>query len=84
MYVLVTYDVETMTSDGQRRLRQVARQCLNYGQRVQNSVFECSVSPAQFTELRLILCSSIYQRMQGCLACSIYRVKIKAIGYHRS
>ena len=50
MYVLVTYDVETMTSDGQRRLRQVARQCLNYGQRVQNSVFECSVSPAQFTE----------------------------------
>ena len=35
MYVLVTYDVETMTSDGQRRLRQVARQCLNYGQRVQ-------------------------------------------------
>ena len=55
MYVLVTYDVETMTSDGQRRLRQVARQCLNYGQRVQNSVFECSVSPAQFTELRLKL-----------------------------
>ena len=52
MYVLVTYDVETMTSDGQRRLRQVARQCLNYGQRVQNSVFECSVSPAQFTELK--------------------------------
>ena len=49
MYVLVTYDVETMTSDGQRRLRQVARQCL------QNSVFECSVSPAQFTELRLKL-----------------------------
>ena len=38
MYVLVTYDVETMTSDGQRRLRQVARQCLNYGQRVQNSI----------------------------------------------
>ena len=59
MYVLVTYDVETMTSDGQRRLRQVARQCLNYGQRVQNSVFECSVSPAQFTELRLKL-SDIY------------------------
>lgn len=55
MYVLVTYDVETMTSDGQRRLRQVARQCLNYGQRVQNFVFECSVSPAQFTELRLKL-----------------------------
>ena len=38
MYVLVTYDVETMTPQGQRRLRQVARQCMNYGQRVQNSV----------------------------------------------
>ena len=50
MYVLVTYDVETMTPQGQRRLRQVARQCMNYGQRVQNSVF-----PTQFTELRLKL-----------------------------
>lgn len=59
MYVLVTYDVETMTPNGQRRLRQVARQCTNYGQRVQNSVFECSVSPAQFTELRLKLLSII-------------------------
>ena len=47
MYVLVTYDVETMTSDGQRRLRQVARQCLNYGQRVQNSVFECILNEVQ-------------------------------------
>lgn len=59
MYVLVTYDVETMTPNGQRRLRQVARQCTNYGQRVQNSVFECSVSLAQFTELRLKLLSII-------------------------
>ena len=45
MYVLVTYDVETMTSDGQRRLRQVARQCLNYGQRVQNSVLNALSRP---------------------------------------
>lgn len=59
MYVLVTYDVETMTPNGQRRLRQVARQCTNYGQRVQNSVFECSVSQSQFTELRLKLLSII-------------------------
>ena len=44
-----------MTPQGQRRLRQVARQCMNYGQRVQNSVFECSVSPTQFTELRFKL-----------------------------
>ena len=51
MYVLVTYDVETMTSDGQRRLRQVARQCLNYGQRVQNSVFECHLDAAVCREV---------------------------------
>lgn len=50
--VLITYDVETMTSAGRRRLRKVAKQCLNYGQRVQNSVFECVVDPAQFAILR--------------------------------
>lgn len=55
MYILVTYDVETVTPQGKSRLRRVARQCLNNGQRVQNSVFECSVSPAQFTALRLKL-----------------------------
>lgn len=52
MMVLITYDVETMTSAGRRRLRKVAKQCLNYGQRVQNSVFECVVDPAQFAILR--------------------------------
>lgn len=52
MMVLVTYDVETKSAMGRRRLRMVARQCVNYGQRVQNSVFECLVDPAQFAELR--------------------------------
>ena len=55
MLVLITYDVNTETTAGKKRLRKVAKQCVNYGQRVQNSVFECSVSPAQFTELRLKL-----------------------------
>jgi CRISPR-associated protein Cas2 len=50
--VLVTYDVSTQTPDGQRRLRKVARICENYGQRVQNSVFECLVDPAQWAVLR--------------------------------
>lgn len=50
--VLITYDVETTTNDGRRRLRKVARQCVNFGQRVQNSVFECLVDSAQFAELR--------------------------------
>ncbi len=52
MMVLVTYDVETITPQGRRRLRQVARQCVNYGQRVQNSVFECVIDPAQLAELK--------------------------------
>ncbi len=52
MYVLVTYDVSTTTPAGQRRLRHVAKACLDYGQRVQNSVFECKVDPAQFTALK--------------------------------
>jgi CRISPR-associated protein Cas2 len=49
MMVLVTSDVSTETSEGQRRLQRVARHCCNYGQRVQKSVFECLVDPAQWT-----------------------------------
>jgi CRISPR-associated protein Cas2 len=52
MLVLVTYDVSVITPDGQRRLRNIAKTCLDYGMRVQNSVFECEVSPAQFTVLK--------------------------------
>ena len=52
MYVLITYDVATASEGGPRRLRRVGRVCEDYGQRVQNSVFECKVDPAQFVELR--------------------------------
>jgi len=52
MLVLVSYDVSTTTPEGRRRLRRVAKTCLNYGQRVQNSVFECIVDPAQWARLR--------------------------------
>ncbi|NLJ40461.1 MAG: CRISPR-associated endonuclease Cas2 [Clostridiales bacterium] len=52
MMVLVTYDVSTEGDDGKRRLRKVAKQCENYGQRVQNSVFECLVDPVQFAQLK--------------------------------
>ena len=48
----MTYDVSTVTSAGRKRLGRVARTCLDYGQRAQNSVFECKVDPAQFAELR--------------------------------
>lgn len=53
--MLITYDVSTVTKAGRRRLRRVARACLNFGQRVQNSVFECSIDPTQWTRLRLQL-----------------------------
>jgi CRISPR-associated protein Cas2 len=52
MLMLITYDVSTTTGAGRRRLRRVARACLDYGQRVQNSVFECEVDPAQWVTLR--------------------------------
>lgn len=55
MMVLVTYDVNTEDKAGKSRLRKVAKCCENYGQRVQNSVFECVVDPVQFTELKLKL-----------------------------
>lgn len=51
MMVLVTYDVNTQTKEARRRLRRVAKACENRGQRVQNSVFECLVEPAQWTML---------------------------------
>lgn len=55
MLVVITYDVSTVSSAGQRRLRQVAKTCQSYGQRVQNSVFECIVDASQFTALKLKL-----------------------------
>jgi CRISPR-associated protein Cas2 len=50
--ILITYDVNTQTVEGRRRLRQVARTCLNYGQRVQNSVFECELDAAQLVKVK--------------------------------
>lgn len=52
MLVLITYDVNTETATGKKRLRQVAKQCVNYGQRVQNSVFECVLDTAQCREVQ--------------------------------
>lgn len=59
MLVLVTYDVETSSSGGARRLRRVAKTCRDLGQRVQYSVFECEVDPAQWTALRARLLAQI-------------------------
>ncbi len=59
MLVLVTYDVNTETPAGRKRLRLVARACVNYGQRVQNSVFECLLDAAQFAAFKAKLISLI-------------------------
>ena len=59
MYILITYDVSTVTKTGQKRLRHVAKTCLDHGQRVQNSVFECKLDYAQFVLLRGKLLSII-------------------------
>ena len=52
MLVIITYDIQTKTEEGRRRLSQVSRVCKNYGQRVQNSVFECDVTTVQLVELK--------------------------------
>lgn len=55
MRILITYDVETTSHAGEKRLRQVAKACKDYGQRVQNSVFECEVNESQFVTLKNII-----------------------------
>lgn len=59
MLILITYDVNTTTKAGEKRLRKVAKECINYGQRVQNSVFECLLTEAQVVNLKAILSSII-------------------------
>lgn len=56
MLVLISYDVSTQDATGRRRLRLIAKQCVNYGQRVQNSVFECLLDAAQLRALQAKLC----------------------------
>ncbi len=57
MLVLITYDVNVISEGGQKRLRNISKTCLDYGMRVQNSVFECEVTPAQFVDLKNTLTS---------------------------
>jgi CRISPR-associated protein Cas2 len=59
MMMLVAYDVNVETAQGRRRLRNVAKICLNFGQRVQNSLFECLITPDQWVNLRRQLIDEI-------------------------
>lgn len=57
MLVLITYDVNTEDAAGRKRLRRISKECVNYGQRVQNSVFECKLDAAQCRALQAKLCA---------------------------
>lgn len=65
MLVLITYDVNTESESGRRRLRKVSKQCVNYGRRVQNSVFECIVDSAQCVQLKSILSEIIDETLDS-------------------
>lgn len=83
MLLLVTYDVNTSDSHGRRRLRKVAKICVNYGQRVQNSVFECNVDAAQAKLLKAKLIAEIDEELDSLRFYSLgkqYQSKIEHIG----
>lgn len=83
MLVLITYDVNTETPQGKKRLSRVARQCVNYGVRVQNSVFECVMDPSKCLEVKQKL-SEIIDKSKDSLRFYYlgdnYKTKIEHIG----
>ncbi len=87
MMVLITYDVNTEDAEGKRRLRQIAKQCVNYGQRVQNSVFECVLDAAQCKTLQHTLCSILDERKDSLRFYYLgnrYQTKIEHFGVKES
>lgn len=87
MLVLITYDVNTEDVDGRRRLRQIAKQCVNYGQRVQNSVFECLLDAAQCRSLQAKLCKIMdteHDSLRFYYLGNRYEGKIEHFGAKRS
>ena len=87
MLVLVTYDVKTATAIGRRRLQKVSRICQNYGQRVQNSVFECIVDASQLAMLRIELIKVIDKEEDSLRIYRLgnnYKNKVEHIGTKES
>ena len=83
MLILITYDVNTETAAGRTRLRKVAKQCVNYGQRVQNSVFECQMDAAKYRQVKAIL-EDLIDKEKGSLRFynlgDKYKSKVEHIG----
>ena len=87
MLVVICYDVSTTEPEGQRRLRRVAKACKDYGQRVQFSVFECEIDPAQWTALRQRLIDEIKPEVDSLrfyFLGSKWRRRIEEIGAKES
>ena len=85
MLVLITYDVSTETAAGRKRLRKVAKQCVNHGQRVQNSVFECLLDAAQYAMLKAELTALIDPELDSLRFYQLgrnYTSKVEHIGVH--
>ena len=86
MLVLITYDVNTETAAGRKRLRKVAKQCVNYGRRVQNSVFECILDNAQCVTLKSILADIIDESVDSLRFYYLgnkYQTKVEYMGVDR-
>lgn len=86
MLVLITYDVNTESAAGRSRLRKVAKQCENYGRRVQNSVFECIVDQAQSVMLKALLTDLIDENVDSLRFYYLgnkYQTKVEHIGVER-
>lgn len=86
MLVLITYDVNTETAAGKTRLRKVAKQCVNYGRRVQNSVFECILDNAQCIMLKALLTDIIDPEVDSLRFYYLgnkYQTKIEHVGVDR-
>lgn len=86
MLVLITYDVNTETAAGRTRLRKVAKQCVNYGRRVQNSVFECLLDQAQSLLLKEKLSGIIDKEVDSLRFYYLgnnYVTKVEHIGIER-
>ena len=86
MLVLITYDVNTETAAGRSRLRKVAKQCTNYGQRVQNSVFECILDNTQCVSLKAVLEDIIDKEVDSLRFYYLgnnYKTKVEHMGIDR-
>lgn len=86
LLMLITYDVNTETAAGRTRLRKVAKQCVNYGRRVQNSVFECILDNAQSVLLKSILTDIIDEKVDSLRFYNLgnnYKTKVEHVGVNR-